>query len=156
MRRLALYSFLLSLPVGAIVAVATMRMEKIERVQPVRPLAKAPEEPPLPPPPAPPLRRAVRADLHREIEAFLDAPSFSVRDPHDACGLLIDIGDRSSVKYALAVLRALGPARPGEGMVCTAAHCLRALEKITGHAEGTTAEAWERWLRANGYEVEVR
>ena len=63
---------------------------------------------------------------------------------HDTPRALVEIGDISSVPAMLAVLKR-NPMRPDGLMICTRAHCLAALIKLTGNNVGKTTEAWEKW-----------
>ena len=63
---------------------------------------------------------------------------------HDACLVLKECGDRESVPYLVEALQWLPPVGPGGVMACPRAHCLDALEKITGLDAGTSHEDWVR------------
>ena len=54
---------------------------------------------------------------------------------HDALGVLIEVGNKESVPYLLDWLKSQGNL-VGDGMICTRAHCLEALEKTTGKKSG--------------------
>lgn len=63
---------------------------------------------------------------------------------HDGPGELAHIGDISSVPALLVVLKKNPPYSNGT-MICTTAHALQALWKITGAKPGTTYEDWSAW-----------
>jgi hypothetical protein len=63
---------------------------------------------------------------------------------HDGSGELAYIGDLDSVPALLVVLRK-NPAMPNGTMICTRAHALMALRKITGENPGSRTEDWEKW-----------
>jgi hypothetical protein len=63
---------------------------------------------------------------------------------HDGAGELTDIGDISSVPALLVVLKKNPPMSNGS-MICTTAHALQALQKITGANAGKTYEDWRAW-----------
>jgi NADPH-dependent ferric siderophore reductase len=63
---------------------------------------------------------------------------------HDGPGELYYIGDISSIPALLVVLKK-NPPNANETMVCTTAHALRTLGKITGTSAGITYEAWNNW-----------
>ena len=65
---------------------------------------------------------------------------------HDALLTLVGHGKDESVPYLLDWLKAQGDFQGG-GMVCTRAHCLEALEKITGKELGCDYSDWEDWDR---------
>jgi hypothetical protein len=43
-----------------------------------------------------------------------------------------------------------GELKPGEGMICTQAHCVEALERITGAKVGVSYSSWRRWYEETG------
>ncbi len=63
---------------------------------------------------------------------------------HDGAGELADIGDISSVPALLVVLKKNPPMANGS-MICTTAHALQALRKITGANPGIKYEDWSAW-----------
>ncbi len=63
---------------------------------------------------------------------------------HDGAIELADIGDINSVPALLVVLKK-NPPMPNGGMICTAAHALQALRKITGANPGIKYEDWSAW-----------
>lgn len=63
---------------------------------------------------------------------------------HDGAGELLYIGDISSVPALLVVLKK-NPPMPNGGMICTAAHALQALRKITSANPGIKYEDWSAW-----------
>ena len=63
---------------------------------------------------------------------------------HDGAGELLYIGDISSVPALLVVLKK-NPPYPNGTMICTAAHALQALRKITGANPGIKYEDWSAW-----------
>lgn len=65
---------------------------------------------------------------------------------HDGSGVLAHIGDLNSVPALLVVLRKYPPL-PGGSMICTRAHALSALYKITGADPGALTEDWEKWWK---------
>jgi hypothetical protein len=66
-------------------------------------------------------------------------------DPHDAFVTLLEEGDASSIPSLLAGLRQLPDTPPGGAMLCTKAHCLKALRRITGHNAGWNYSDWRKW-----------
>ena len=66
---------------------------------------------------------------------------------HDGSGILAEIGDMDSVPALLVVLHKY-PSKGG-GMICTKAHAISALRKITGQNLGDQAEDWEGWWKAS-------
>jgi len=62
---------------------------------------------------------------------------------HDGALELADIGDIDSVPALLVVLKE-NPPRNGS-VICTAAHALAALRKVSGTNAGSTHEEWTRW-----------
>ncbi len=100
---------------------------------------------PLPPPPGlggwdDPKGRA-------ELYALLDAG----QDVHNACIFAENAGD-DAVPHLIRALRQFGDKEPGprDGIVCTWAHCVEALQKITGAHPGYTARTWQRWYERRG------
>jgi hypothetical protein len=67
-----------------------------------------------------------------------------VGNDHDMPMALAEVGDISSVPALIAVLKR-NPAFADGTMICTRAHCLLALTKLTGVNVGKTDEAWEKW-----------
>ena len=65
---------------------------------------------------------------------------------HDGAIELQYIGDINSVPALLVVLKK-NPPSPNGGMVCTTAHALQALWKITGAKPGNTYEDWSAWWK---------
>lgn len=63
---------------------------------------------------------------------------------HDGAIALGHVGDHNSVPALLVVLEKHPPFNNG-AMVCTTAHALAALKKITGADVGNTHEAWSSW-----------
>lgn len=63
---------------------------------------------------------------------------------HDGSLELAHIGDISSVPALLVVLKE-NPPYPNGAMVCTSAHALHALRKITGENPGIKYEDWSAW-----------
>ena len=68
--------------------------------------------------------------------------------PHDAFLVLIREGDADSIPYLLWALR-WQPDTKGV-MTCTKAHCIKALERITGHKAGCNYQDWATWWEATG------
>ena len=67
---------------------------------------------------------------------------------HDGAGELLYIGDISSVPALLRVLKDNPPIKTYDGKIgfmCTTAHALQALRKITNHDAGTTYQEWGAW-----------
>ena len=69
---------------------------------------------------------------------------------HDAFITLIYCGDADSIPYLLCGLWWQPDTEPGEGMVCTKAHCLDALKRITGHDAGSNYSDWAAWWDSTG------
>lgn len=69
-------------------------------------------------------------------------------DSHDAYLVLIKHGDASSVPLLIRSLRFLPHTAPGGGMICTKAHCLEALRKLTGVDRGKNYADWASMLDA--------
>lgn len=65
---------------------------------------------------------------------------------HDGSMELEGIGDISSVPALLVVLKENPPSQNG-GMICTTAHALKALQKITGANPGITYKDWSAWWK---------
>ena len=65
---------------------------------------------------------------------------------HDGSGELARIGDISSVPALLVVLKKNPPMSNGT-MICTAAHALQALRKITDANPGIKYEDWSAWWK---------
>lgn len=63
---------------------------------------------------------------------------------HDGALELLSIGDISSVPALLVVLKK-HPPRPDGVMICTTAHAVQALQKITGANLDAKYEAWSSW-----------
>ena len=63
---------------------------------------------------------------------------------HDGSSILESVGDIESVPALLVVLEKYPP-YPNGTMVCTSAHALSALRKLTGANPGITHEAWSAW-----------
>lgn len=63
---------------------------------------------------------------------------------HDDPIHLGEVGDISSVPSMIAVLKR-NPVYPDGTMICTRAHCLYGLIKLTGVNVGNTDGAWEKW-----------
>ncbi len=64
---------------------------------------------------------------------------------HDAFVILARHGDAGSVPYLIRGLRRMGDLEPGGGMTCSRAHCVEALERITGYRAGWNHRDWARW-----------
>lgn len=65
---------------------------------------------------------------------------------HDGSSILESVGDIESVPALLVVLEKHPPSSKGT-MVCTTAHALSALQKLTGANPGITHEAWSHWWK---------
>jgi hypothetical protein len=89
-----------------------------------------------------------RAKLHRT----LDQAKTESDGIHDACIMLQDVGDSSSVPHLIRALRFFGdaelPLPKGVGIICTHQHCVDALEHITGAKPGISCSSWKRWWEA--------
>ena len=82
----------------------------------------------------------LRETAHRALRIPL------VFDPHDAFIVLMHDGNADSVPHLLWGLRWQRHNPPGNGMmVCTKAHCLAALRRITGVDAGLNYEDWRDW-----------
>ena len=81
-------------------------------------------------------------DSERRVE--IEARMLKGEYLHDGSLDLYSIGDMSSVPALLVVLKEYSPAANG-AVVCSAAHALEALRKITGVNPGSTYEAWSSW-----------
>lgn len=77
-----------------------------------------------------------RAEIHKQI--------LNGENLHDGALHLQSIGDISSVPALLVVLKK-NPPLPSGSIICTAAHALIALRKITGANPGTKYEDWNAW-----------
>ena len=66
---------------------------------------------------------------------------------HDACLRIGAPGDWEAVPHLIRALRAFPDVEPGPGVgiECTEAHCVEALQKITGARPGLSYSAWHRW-----------
>jgi hypothetical protein len=73
---------------------------------------------------------------------------------HDAFIYLIHCGNYESVPLLINALRWY-PSE-GEAMVCTKAHCLKALQTITGHDAGNDYRDWAEWWDAVGGRIPSR
>ena len=71
---------------------------------------------------------------------------------HDGALELEHIGDINSVPALLVVLKKNPPRAKGV-MVCTTAHALITLRKITGADAGVTYEDWSAWWEAHKAET---
>jgi len=78
----------------------------------------------------------------------LEAQLLRGESEHDGSITLSHIGTIESVPALLAVLKKY-PVSPGGSMICTRAHALGALYKITGQKLGSGYEEWESWWNAN-------
>jgi hypothetical protein len=89
-----------------------------------------------------------RSTLHRT----LDRAETDDDGLHDACMMLTEVGDASSVPHLIRALRFFGstelPLPEGAGIVCTQQHCVDALEHITGEKPGISYGSWKRWWEA--------
>jgi hypothetical protein len=89
------------------------------------------------------------AASRRTLQRILDRATDANDGVHDACGGLLRVGDESSVPHLIRVLRFFGdaelPLPPDVGIVCTHAHCVDALEHITGVKVGISYLSWKRW-----------
>lgn len=84
-------------------------------------------------------RTATPGELRDAAHAALRFPSLN---PHDVYLVLLDHGDASSVPVLIHSLR-WQPHTPTHGrMICTKAHCLEALRKLTGRDMGKNYEDW--------------
>ncbi len=77
-------------------------------------------------------------------------------DPHDAFLYLEKFGGPDDVPYLLWGLRWQKDTAPGEGMICTKAHCLDALQRITGHDAGMNYTDWAEWWESVDHQVPPR
>ena len=93
---------------------------------------------------------ALTAELER-WHRILD----SARDTnllHDTCvAFVYGAGDESSVPHLIRALKAFPDHEPGpgEGVVCTQAHCADALKRITGAKAGYSYSSWRHWYDTN-------
>jgi len=67
---------------------------------------------------------------------------------HDAYIALIEVGDETSVPFLIRSLQ-WQPRSTGGLMICTKAHCLEALRKISSEDVGTEYEDWAAWWEEN-------
>lgn len=65
---------------------------------------------------------------------------------HDAFVVLVEVGNEESVPYLLDWLKSQGDIQ-GDAVGCARAHCIEALEKITGKKLGCDYEDWKDWER---------
>jgi hypothetical protein len=70
---------------------------------------------------------------------------FPLCSPHDAFLILVREGDAASIPSLLSGLSHQPHTLPDGLMVCTKAHCLEALRRITGHNAGPNYADWQRW-----------
>ena len=91
------------------------------------------------------------ASPQERLEVAHQVLSFPLGMHHDAFLLVNDYGDVKSIPYLLRGLRWQPYTGPGDrAMVCTKAHCLTALRRITGHDAGLNYEDWARWWQDKG------
>lgn len=92
-----------------------------------------------------PVRQVIVVEPDRRgIEAQL----LKGENEHDGSGALYHIGTIESVPALLAVLKKY-PVLAGGIMICTRAHALGALYKITGQKLGASYAEWESWWNSN-------
>lgn len=87
----------------------------------------------------PAAQAASPAEFRAAAHAALRFPGF---DPHDAYLVLLDYGDPSSVPVLIRSLRWQPHTAPHGILICTKAHCLEALRKLTGRDLGANYEDW--------------
>jgi hypothetical protein len=70
-------------------------------------------------------------------------------DPfHDAAAALANVGDASSVPHLIRALHFFADqeiAGTKFGIICTQAHLVEALQRITGAKVGVSYSSWKRW-----------
>ncbi len=91
-------------------------------------------------------REAQRSAAHEALDRAKDADGV-----HDACGSLVTVGDASSVPHLIRALRFFPDVEvsgPGYGVIDTQAHCVEALQRITGERVGYSFSVWKLWWDA--------
>ncbi|MCK5683589.1 hypothetical protein KAJ27_05690 [bacterium] len=73
--------------------------------------------------------------------------SFPFGNHHDALLILIDSGNKESIPYLLSVLKKIENRNKEDGVVCTYAHCVEALKKITGKDFKYEYKDWVKGLK---------
>lgn len=94
---------------------------------------------------APTPRVLTKDEIERKIE--VETKMLKGEYLHDGSLELSSIGDIESVPALLVVVRKY-PTKGG-AMICTKAHALSALIKITGQNLGDQPEPWEDWWKDN-------
>jgi len=79
-----------------------------------------------------------------------------IGDPHDAFLIICDHGGPESVPPLIRALKWQEHTVPGGDMLCTKAHCLQALRKITGVDAGLNYEDWKAWRDSVDHRVPER
>lgn len=101
------------------------------------------------PPPAMPDTQVHSNAYRRAFRHYVELPDTKLN--HD--DLLRMLRDRlwrpEDVPKLLETLRAWQDVEPSLPVICTRAHCLDILRKITGASPGNRAEQWEEWLEKN-------
>jgi hypothetical protein len=94
-------------------------------------------------------RRHPLAHHHGIIDRGPTGPSAHGDDKfHDSCLALVNVGDASSVPRLIRALSFLPDVEikgTRMGIICTQAHCVAALERITGVKVGVSYSSWKRW-----------
>lgn len=86
------------------------------------------------------LSTASPQDVAREASAVL---RFPLGNHHDACLLLVQAGNASSVPALVHALSRFDES--DDGNLCTKDHCLSALRLIAGEDHGSTFRDWSDW-----------
>src|SRR5215207_1033852 len=106
--------------------------EAAQKSRPRKPRARAPR---IPAEPTPDVTDSRREAAHKLM--------LNGENQHDGAGELLEIGDISSAPALLRVLKDNPPTRKADGRltyICTAAHALSALRRISGINGGATYE----------------
>ena len=86
---------------------------------------------------------APNAEIKRVAHQVLRVP---FGNHHDAFLTLESVGDQTSVPLLISALRWEEHTKsPSDGMICTKAHCLHALRRLTGQDAGVNYGDWKRW-----------
>ena len=96
------------------------------------------------------IKRVVLVD--QDDRKWIEKQLLNGKYEHDGSGKLLYIGTIESVPALLAVVKHY-KVGPGGIMICTRAHALAALAKITNQSLGSSYEAWASWWNTNKTEL---
>jgi len=95
-------------------------------------------------------RRPLSSDEKRELSTAIAGIESDPERAHDEYIRVSRFGSKDAVPILIQAISKLE--RPNErgNVICTSAHCIEALERMTRKNFGYDQSAWERWWRGEG------